>query len=133
VTHEEHRQRHVELHRALNELLADYLRHTLLVVGLEEGVAHLPSVCTVAMLTEWSHHQTIDPFPYGDEEEPTPAPGALVEVCSCVRPYHADGFLPIAAGLDIGFEYRIPVTQISGHSAWKHCPKCNGSGRPQKP
>jgi len=52
VTHEEHRARHLELHRAFDELLADYLAHN-------RGA--LPSSTTLMTLMEWSHHQTIDP------------------------------------------------------------------------
>lgn len=49
--HEKHRLRHEVLHRHLDELIADMIRHT----------DHLPSTTTVMQLMEWSHQQTIDP------------------------------------------------------------------------
>ena len=51
MTREKHKQRHVELHRALDELLADFLRHT----------TRLPSSTTVLELMRWSHSQTLNP------------------------------------------------------------------------
>lgn len=45
---EEHRLRHVELHRYLDELVADYIDHT----------GGLPSKTTVMQLVEWSYRQT---------------------------------------------------------------------------
>lgn len=50
-TKEEHRQRHVKLHRSLDELLADWIDQT----------GALPSKSTVLDLVEWSHQQTEDP------------------------------------------------------------------------
>lgn len=51
MTSEEHKQRHIELHRYFDELLADWINHT-------NG---LPSTATVLDLMEWSHSQTIEP------------------------------------------------------------------------
>jgi hypothetical protein len=55
MTPEEHRKRHIKLHKALDELLADYLRH--------EGREGLkgPSTITVLDLMRWSHIQTVTP------------------------------------------------------------------------
>jgi len=46
-----HRKRHLELHRALDELLADFIGHT----------GQTPSGTTVMTFTRWSHLQTIEP------------------------------------------------------------------------
>lgn len=48
---EEHKARHIELHRALDELAADWMRHT---------GKHMSSA-TVLELLEWSHKQTKNP------------------------------------------------------------------------
>jgi hypothetical protein len=48
---EEHKQRHQELHKLLDELLADFIRHT----------GKLPSQTTVMELLEWSSQQTSCP------------------------------------------------------------------------
>ena len=50
---EEHRQRHVELHKALDELVADFIRHN----------SHITRFLDVPMSTliSWSHSQTISP------------------------------------------------------------------------
>lgn len=53
---EEHKKRHEELHRALDELLADFIDHT----------GKLPSTATVMELVQWSHTQLTDP----DEQQP---------------------------------------------------------------
>jgi hypothetical protein len=50
---EAHRQRHIELHRALDELLADFITHT----------GQRPSQTTLLQFLEWSHKQTVDPEP----------------------------------------------------------------------
>ena len=48
----EHKERHIELHRALDELIADFFIHD----------PSLPSVdASVMSLIEWSHLQTIQP------------------------------------------------------------------------
>ena len=48
----EHEQRHVELHAALDELLADYLLH---------NSTALPSKMSVMDLVRWSKAQTENP------------------------------------------------------------------------
>jgi hypothetical protein len=55
VTHDEHRQRHVELHNSLDELVADFISHG-------RSGEHLPSETTVLELMRWSRQQTIDPL-----------------------------------------------------------------------
>ena len=52
---EEHRIRHIKLHEALNELVADWIGHT----------TSMPSTGTVMDLMKWSHEQTINPTPTG--------------------------------------------------------------------
>ena len=47
----QHKQRHIKLHRSLDELLADFFLHT-------KG---LPSTTTLMELMRWSHEQTICP------------------------------------------------------------------------
>ena len=56
MTREEHIQRHKELHKHFDELLADYLRHT----------NKLPSEMNVLELMTWSYEQTKNPT---EEEE----------------------------------------------------------------
>ena len=51
MSKEEHKQRHVELHKTLDELLADFLRHT----------NKFPSKTPIIDLMSWSHEQTIEP------------------------------------------------------------------------
>jgi len=51
-SHEKHRLRHVALHSALDELVADFLIH---------NRNRLPSATAVIELVEWSHRQTKDP------------------------------------------------------------------------
>lgn len=51
MTKEEHIARHIDLHRKLDELIADWIGHT----------QNLPSKSTVMELMAWSHSQTIDP------------------------------------------------------------------------
>jgi len=48
---EEHRARHIELHRWLDELVADWVSHT----------GKFPSTSTVMELIEWSHKETESP------------------------------------------------------------------------
>lgn len=55
MTTEEHKQRHIELHRALDELAADFINHT----------GKLPSTTTIMELVRWSYRQTQNP----DEHE----------------------------------------------------------------
>lgn len=51
MTKEEHRQHHIKLHAALDELLADWITET----------GSLPSQKTVMDLAKWSHEQTKNP------------------------------------------------------------------------
>jgi hypothetical protein len=53
LTHEEHRQRHIELHQSFDELVADYLAQT----------SGLPSTTTLIELIVWSKRQTENPTP----------------------------------------------------------------------
>ena len=50
-TREGHIKRHKELHKALDELMADMIDHT----------HKMPSQTTVMEMAEWSHQQTINP------------------------------------------------------------------------
>ena len=64
LTHDEHRQRHVELHKALDELIADFLFHVR---------RKLPDDTTIMELMIWSHQQTIEPWEFdkdGDTVKP---------------------------------------------------------------
>ena len=63
MTREEHIARHQELHKALDELVADYLRHHPPKFTADNVKDHpkLPSNTTLLELMEWSHQQTIDP------------------------------------------------------------------------
>lgn len=51
MNHEDHRQRHIELHKSLDELVADWIGHT-------EG---LPSSSSILELLNWSYSQTQNP------------------------------------------------------------------------
>lgn len=51
MTEAEHRERHLQLQRALDELIADFIDKT----------GKIPSLSTVMELMEWSHQQTIEP------------------------------------------------------------------------
>lgn len=51
MTTEEHRARHVALHQALDELVADFIVHT----------GWFPSRATIFELMDWSHQQTLEP------------------------------------------------------------------------
>lgn len=64
MTREEHIERHKQLHRALDELLGDWITNS----GLERPY---PSECTIMQLMEWSYQQTLDPTPdrYAKEEK----------------------------------------------------------------
>lgn len=55
MTDEEHKARHVELHKALDELAADWLDHTYTTSG------KLLSNTSIMELMEWSHQQTLNP------------------------------------------------------------------------
>lgn len=54
VSEEKHKERHVLLHKCLDELLADYLRH-------HSGA--LLSETSIFQLTDWSLEQTRNPTP----------------------------------------------------------------------
>ncbi len=64
MTDEEHRQRHVALHQALDELLADWIAHTPGPPYLDQPIHHLLA---------WSFAQTKDPTPLPGAH-PDPAP-----------------------------------------------------------
>jgi hypothetical protein len=49
---EQHRQRHIELHRAFDELAADFLTH---------NKGRLMSETSIMELAQWSHQQTLNP------------------------------------------------------------------------
>lgn len=57
MTRNEHIERHKELHKALDELLADFIGHT----------GKLPSQTTILELLQWSNAQTVSPM--GDPDE----------------------------------------------------------------
>lgn len=63
-TKEEHRQRHLELHRALDELAADWALHHVKAAPRYGEQLKLFSNTTIEELMAWSHQQTIEP----DEE-----------------------------------------------------------------
>jgi hypothetical protein len=52
TTQDEHRQRHIELHRSLDELIADFILH---------HKDKLLSETTVRELMEWAYLETINP------------------------------------------------------------------------
>jgi hypothetical protein len=56
VTAEAHQQRHVELHRALDELVADWITH-----GPGADLDRRPSERTIMELMKWSYRQTVEP------------------------------------------------------------------------
>ncbi|HEX4545736.1 MAG TPA: hypothetical protein VH110_05210 [Candidatus Acidoferrum sp.] len=63
LSNERHRLRHVELHRALDELAADWALHNSR--PTRDGNIKLFSNTTIMELMEWSHQQTVDPaIPY---------------------------------------------------------------------
>lgn len=53
MTHDEHRDRHVLLHREFDELLADYMRHH----PKQHRFLDMP----ISELMEWSFQQTQEP------------------------------------------------------------------------
>lgn len=53
MTTDEHKQRHVELHKALDELFADYISHR----PQQSTFLDMP----FGQLMEWSHQQTQQP------------------------------------------------------------------------
>ena len=48
---EKHKLRHIKLHKMLDELIADFIRHT----------NKMPSTTTLHDLMVWSYEQTIEP------------------------------------------------------------------------
>lgn len=52
IPEKEHQARHLELHKALDELLADYLLH---------HPGSVPGKIMLIQLLEWSHQQTTEP------------------------------------------------------------------------
>lgn len=63
MTEDEHKQRHVELHEALDELIADWLSEQSLASGKR------PSNTTIMELMEWSHAQTQNPTSAGHTQK----------------------------------------------------------------
>ncbi len=51
LTPEDHKKRHKFLHKSLDELVADFIKHT----------GGLPSRLLISQLMAWSHTQTIKP------------------------------------------------------------------------
>lgn len=69
-TPEEHKQRHAELHAALDELVADWLSQT----------GGFPSKVSVVELMAWSNKQTTDPdHPAGAEPDTEKIPQIPVD------------------------------------------------------
>ncbi len=56
-TDQAHKFIHMRLHKALDELVADFILHT----GLR------PSQTTILALMEWSNEQTVSPTPWGEK------------------------------------------------------------------
>jgi len=69
---EEHRTRHIELHRALDELVADFMQSR-----ITWGGEYLPSKVPLTTLMHWSHTQTQNPE---DVHNPREAGACLHEV-----------------------------------------------------
>ena len=55
----EHKKRHEELHKALDELVADFIRHT----------DKMLSATSVMQLIQWSHQQTQNPTEVAQSEQ----------------------------------------------------------------
>lgn len=53
MTQEEHKKRHIELHKSLDELFADFIRHN----PNKKSFLETP----IKKLMEWSYKQTISP------------------------------------------------------------------------
>lgn len=60
MTPEEHKARHDQLRRALDELVADWITH--------DPRMPRPSTSTIGDLIAWSHRQTLEPD-HGPESE----------------------------------------------------------------
>lgn len=65
MTKAEHRRRHKKLHRAFDELAADWALHNCTPKSIMNGEPKLFSNTTIMELMQWSHRQTIEP-----DEEP---------------------------------------------------------------
>ena len=59
MTPEKHKERHAELHKALDELVADFIGHT----------GRLPSKTTVMEFMEWAYQQSVSPTEVGHPEK----------------------------------------------------------------
>ena len=59
MTAEEHRHYYIELYKALDELVDDYITHT----------GNMPSVTSIMVLMEWVHKQTYNPAGEYDEDQ----------------------------------------------------------------
>lgn len=70
MTHEEHKQVHIVLHRHFDELLADYLMH---------HRDALPSKMNFIDFLKWSHQQTLDPTELPGEPRSQPSPHSASE------------------------------------------------------
>lgn len=55
MTEDEHRNRHIDLHKALDELIADWAAHQ------PKDSSKMYSNTTIAELMEWSYRQTSEP------------------------------------------------------------------------
>lgn len=55
MTDEEHRHRHIELHKSLDELVADWIDHQ--GIGSDKFLSNTP----IRELMEWSYQQTQNP------------------------------------------------------------------------
>ncbi len=53
MTPEEHKQRHIELHKGFDELFADFIHHH------PETTSFLD--CSIKEFMEWSYQQTLNP------------------------------------------------------------------------
>jgi hypothetical protein len=65
LTPDEHRQRHIELHRAFDELVADWIAQA------PSGSVRLPTEQPIMALMRWSHRQTINPDAVGPSHSAT--------------------------------------------------------------
>ena len=74
----EHKERHIELHKMLDELVADFISQT----------NNLPSKTTVMEFMKWSYEQTVTPTEKVES----------VHLTLCGRWLFLDGSLPQSAG-----------------------------------
>lgn len=58
MTQEQHQERHLQLHKSLDELAADWLQHQPL--NSDKRFSNT----TIMELMQWSHQQTIDPVSF---------------------------------------------------------------------